>query len=320
MNNTPRVAHRTCASLFLLVATTLWVLPTLAAAQGRSPVQSIRNKISAGDLRSAESILEVHRQRNGEGDQHLVGLSWLARGAMLLDEETLACAYADEVREIVAGRVENGESLRGSRALQTAWGAASEVKAQCILYTEGEGAARRFLEGEINGVDAALVALRSRLYKRMNLFTLAGSPAPDIAVQDWVGDRPPTLGSLRGTPVVLFMWAEWCGDCKAQAALLAHARRTFEDQGLRFLAITRYYDDEAQREEEKQRVESVWQEDYADVGELPILISSAAMERYGVAATPTWVFIDREGVVFDYSPVRLTEAEFERRAKAILEP
>src|SRR5262245_65668662 len=31
-----------------------------------SPVQGIRNKVSAGDLLSAESVLEVHRAKNGE--------------------------------------------------------------------------------------------------------------------------------------------------------------------------------------------------------------------------------------------------------------
>ena len=31
-----------------------------------SPVSGIRNKISAGDLLSAESILEVYREKNGE--------------------------------------------------------------------------------------------------------------------------------------------------------------------------------------------------------------------------------------------------------------
>ena len=42
------------------------------------------------------------------------------------------------------------------------------------------------------------------------------------------------------------------------------------------------------------------------------------MVRYGVWATPTFVFVDRRGVVRFYSPTRLTEAELSRRIEAVL--
>jgi thioredoxin-related protein len=38
------------------------------------------------------------------------------------------------------------------------------------------------------------------------------------------------------------------------------------------------------------------------------------MLRYGVSATPTFVFVDRKGVVARYSPTRMTE---ERLSSAI---
>src|SRR6476469_7405317 len=41
----------------------------------------IRYKISAGDLPSAESILETHRAEKGEDDEYLLSLAWVARGA-----------------------------------------------------------------------------------------------------------------------------------------------------------------------------------------------------------------------------------------------
>ncbi len=37
-------------------------------------------------------------------------------------------------------------------------------------------------------------------------------------------------------------------------------------------------------------------------------IGDEAMLRYGVSATPTFVFVDRKGVVTGYSPTRMTEA------------
>ena len=81
--------------------------------------------------------------------------------------------------------------------------------------------------------------------------------------------------------------------------------------------MTRYYDDEVPHAVEKARVDSVWKSVYADVGRIPIAISTAAMVRYGVSSTPTFVFIDRNGVVTWYTPTRLTEAELERAVARI---
>jgi len=63
-----------------------------------SPVTGIRNKISAGDLLSAESILEIHRGRVGEDDAYLVVSRARARRA--------SC-----------GRLGQGQALRRRRAL-----------------------------------------------------------------------------------------------------------------------------------------------------------------------------------------------------------
>ncbi|HET9328364.1 MAG TPA: TlpA disulfide reductase family protein, partial [Candidatus Eisenbacteria bacterium] len=135
--------------------------------------------------------------------------------------------------------------------------------------------------------------------------------------EDSLGLAPPTLASLRGRPVVVFVWAEWCGDCKALAASLARARARHEPRGVRFITLTRYYDDDEQRAREKARVDSVWKAVYSEVGALPAVISTASMERYGGSSTPTFVFIDRRGIVRGYTPTRLTEEELERRIAAI---
>lgn len=42
------------------------------------------------------------------------------------------------------------------------------------------------------------------------------------------------------------------------------------------------------------------------------------MLRYGVSATPTFVFIDRQGIVRSYTPTRLTEAELASRIENLL--
>lgn len=43
------------------------------------------------------------------------------------------------------------------------------------------------------------------------------------------------------------------------------------------------------------------------------------MVRYGASATPTFVLIDRKGIVRLYAPTRLTEAELSRRIEELIE-
>src|SRR5262245_45014185 len=92
-----------------------------------SPVSGIRNKISAGDLLSAESVLEVHREKNGEDGAWLQGLSWLARGAWLLGEPEKAERYAVQVREACAARLAKGDTLARNHELEHQHGAAGEA-------------------------------------------------------------------------------------------------------------------------------------------------------------------------------------------------
>ena len=123
--------------------------------------------------------------------------------------------------------------------------------------------------------------------------------------------------------MLLFLWAHWCGDCIAQSAVLGRVLPKYRPRGLVVIAPTRFYGTGAQGKpatpaEEKAHVGRVWAEFYAGLEGVPIPIGADTMVRYGVSATPTFVFVDRRGVVRFYSPTRLTEAELSRRIEAIL--
>ena len=281
-----------------------------------SPVAAIRSKLAAGDLLSSESILEVHQAQFGEDGGYLVGLSWLARGALLVGDLDKAKRYAADARARCAKEIAAGDGPAKDHNVEIALGAAIEVEAERLQRTQDAKTAIAYVRGELTKLDGP-VALLARLNKRIDLMTLTGHPAPELAVEDSLGGSPPSIASLRGKPVVLFLWAEWCSDCKAQAAALAKVKSRHAGRGLQVLAVTRYYDDEVPHAVEKARVDSVWKSVYADVGRIPIAISTAAMVRYGVSSTPTFVFIDRKGVVTWYTPTRLTEAELERAVARI---
>lgn len=283
-----------------------------------SPVSGIRNKISAGDLLSAESILEVYRAKYGEDARYCSGLGWLARGALLLGDQDKAKRYAADVRVHCSASIAKGIRLDQDDDLAIALGAAIETDAQRVAREQGVPAATALVKSDLDRIDGP-VSLRSRLYKRMNMLSMAGTRAPELALEDWIGAKPPTLASLQGKPVVVFIWAEGCGDSRAQAPVLARVKSGHAADGLQVVALTRYYEKEAdKRATEKARADSVWSADYSGIGPASVVMSTVSMERYGGSSTPTLVFVDRKGVVRDYTPTRLTEAELERRIAAIV--
>ena len=295
----------------------------VASAAPPSPVTGIRNKLAAGDLLSAESILEVHREKNGEDGPWLAGLGWLARGAMLTGDVEKAGRYAAQARKECAARLAKGAVLATDHDLEGALGAAIEVEAQRIARTRDRNAAVAYVRSELADLTPT-PALRSRLQKRIALYTFEGHAAPELVVEQHLGAAvAPSLAALRGQPVVLFLWAEWCGDCKAQAPSLARVLERHQAEGVRCIAVTRHYEDsDSARTVESSRADSVWTAVYngpaAGLRDIPRVMSTASMIEYGASATPTFVFIDRKGIVRRYTPTRLSEAELERSLADIL--
>jgi thiol-disulfide isomerase/thioredoxin len=279
--------------------------PAPAAPAAPDDVRMIRYKISAGDLPSAESILEYHRTEKGEDGDYLLGLAWVARGAVLMGDWKAATSYAAAAREAAEAKLKTPADYDANREAVYALGTSIEVQAQALVAAGKKAEAIRYLEESSRAQAKAPYNLRARIWKRRNQIELEGKPAPPIVAEDHVGAEVPSLESLRGKPVVLFFWWEACGDCKMQAAAFRRTVEKYSPKGVTFLAPTRFYS--ADRNEEKQKIEKSWKEVYALPDSVAAPISNEAMLRYGVSATPTFVFVNRKGVVVRYSPTRMTE-------------
>jgi thiol-disulfide isomerase/thioredoxin len=310
------------AFAFLLPAVAVAQQPPSPAATPAPPapaasdldVRMIRFKISAGDLPSAESILEVHRAEKGEDGDYLLGLAWLARGAALMGDWKAASSHAKSARDLAEAKLKTPADYDSNREAVYALGTAIEVQAQALVASGKKSEAIRFLEESARAQEKAPFNLRARIWKRRNQIELVGQKAPAIRGEDQLGRVVPSLESLKGTPVVLFFWWEACGDCKMQAAAFRRTVEKYSGKGIVFIAPTRFYGSAGDRAEEKGKIVKAWKETYALTDSVPVPISDEAMLRYGVSATPTFVFLDRRGVVVRYSPTRMTE---ERLSSAI---
>jgi thiol-disulfide isomerase/thioredoxin len=290
--------------------------PPAATPPADIDVRMIRLKISAGDLQSAESILEHHRAEKGEDGDYLLGMAWVARGAALTGDWKAASSYAESARQIAESKLKTPADYDSNREAVYALGTAIEVRAQALVAAGKKAEAIRYLEESSRAQEKAPFNLRARIWKRRNMIELEGKPAPAVRADDHVGAEVSSLESLRGKPVVLFFWWEACGDCKMQAAAFRRTVEKYATKGVAFVAPTRFYS--ADRAEEKPKIEKAWKEVYALPDSVSAPISDEAMLRYGVSATPTFVFLDKKGIVVRYSPTRMTEARLSSTIEDLL--
>ena len=155
--------------------------------------------------------------------------------------------------------------------------------------------------------------IRGRIQKNINLLSLEGQPAPALTATEHLGAPMP---NMKGHPVILFFWAHWCSDCKAEAPIIAALENAYRDRGLLVVGPTRRYGyavagKDATPAEELKHIEEVRQQYYGTIKNMAVPVSNEDALGYGMDATPTLVLVDRAGNVALYHPGQMTREELE---------
>lgn len=154
------------------------------------------------------------------------------------------------------------------------------------------------LSGSVNvraGERASHLSIRPEWYysDQYKVRRLEGKPAPEFNVnaKEWIGE-PQTLAKLRGRIVVLDLWAIWCGPCHLALDVDARIARKYSDRGVTLIGVhdSRQGWKNAIKEVKRRQIQYSVVLDSQDVKDNTIA-------RYTLEAWPTYVVIDRKGIV-----------------------
>jgi thiol-disulfide isomerase/thioredoxin len=287
----------------LLMAITWKVL-----AQVNPAVEQTQAAAQMKDYVTAERIVGAMRAASGGvTPASTLALSWIGRGALVNGDLDRAEKVAGETRAEVLAQLKH-RPLDAEPDLPTALGASIETNAQVLAARGRRSEAVAFLHQELNTWRTTSIGLR--IQKNLNLLTMEGKPAPALDMTHFVGTRPVPLSGLHGHVVLLFFWAHWCGDCKVEASMLQQLNATYGPRGLAMIGPTQLYGVAANGVDAPPAVETQWIEEnrvkyYGRVGPMSVPVSAQNFATYGASSMPTFVLIDKAGLVRLYYPGKM---------------
>lgn len=299
---------------------TLLVLLALIAPAWAGIVEDVRVALYRNNFSAADSYLKSYRNSNGVTPEYIEAYSWMGRAALDAHDYDQAAAYAKQTKALAVEQLKQ-RALDAEPHLPNALGAAIEVESQVLEARGQKTQALAVLQTALRSYGST--SIHDRLQKNLNLLSFAGKPAPALREEQFLGSKPPVLSQLKGSPVLLFFWAHWCSDCKAEAPIIAQLRSEFASKGLTVLGPTRLYGYTAQVQnaspsDELAYIDAVRHRFYAGLLDMPVPISKYNFDTYGASTTPTLVLLDRTGKVAMFHPGALAYSELRAEIEKVV--
>jgi len=141
------------------------------------------------------------------------------------------------------------------------------------------------------GLILVLVAVLAFGLRPQTSTILQGQPAPNLEFTAFNGEfdgQRFSLADLRGSVVVVNLWASWCVECEKEAALLEQTWRDYRDRGVWFIGVD-YLDIDSEALAYLERFDITYPNG-PDIG-------SQIYQDYRASGVPETFFIDREGII-----------------------
>ncbi|MHB8572120.1 MAG: TlpA family protein disulfide reductase [Candidatus Dormibacteria bacterium] len=129
-----------------------------------------------------------------------------------------------------------------------------------------------------------------------------GRPVPLLSLPTLDGGSA-TLASFHGHPLVVNVWASWCGPCRAEQTDLLTVYSRYSGEGVRFLGVD-YRDDSAQARAFRAELKVPYPSAIDESGQ--------AMQYLGMPFVPGTLFITADGVLAERLVGAQSEADLDR--------
>jgi thiol-disulfide isomerase/thioredoxin len=295
---------------------------TTAGQEARAAglVPSVRASIAKHDFAAGEALIAQYRSRQGVTSELAEAVSWLGRGALADRQLDRAEEYSLDAEDLSIELLKTAR-VNDDHHLELALGAAIETEA---LVKAARGARSEAVYGLKRALEEyGDTVLYKRIQKNINALSLEGQPAIGLDTTEHLGPAVATLDQLKGKVVLLFFWAHWCPDCKAESPIIARLFDKYRSQGLALVAPTQRFGyivsgTPAPPDEELRHIIEVRDTYYPFLRDQPVPLNEANHKAYGVSSTPTLVLLDRQGIVRVYNPGNMTEEKLDAAIRRLL--